>query len=476
MLYIIAAVVALWLVYDRLTLWAKTKGINGPSLSIPFVGETVNMVMNPWNYWRRQENFGSFSWNVLAGNVVYFAKDTSISRTIFQNAEGKMRLWLIFGAKAILGEHNLAFLHGPQHKALRIALLPLFTRKALSTYLKIQMDMVHKHLDRWCAATADGPTPVRNYARDLNIDTSIEVFVGPYIDDKTREVFTDLYWVINAGLLAFPVALPGTPLWKAVKAREKLVDILADAAVKSKAKMALGDEPACLLDYWMEKLIKAEEPEVSSDQEIGLHVLDFLFASQDASTSSIVWSVQVLAENPDVLQKIREEQARLRPNGEPITYETLQKMQYTNACVKEILRYRPPAPMVPHIAQEPITIKDGENTYNIPKGGVLLPSIWCSSFQGFTNPQKFDPDRFNDERHEHITYAKNYLVFGMGDHMCLGKDYAVNHLTAFTAHLAGDYEWQHFPTERSQDIAFMPTLVPEDGCIAQIKRRTVAAN
>lgn len=41
--------------------------------------------------------------------------------------------------KWILGPKNLAFMHGPSHKALRQSFLSLFTPKALSTYVSIQV-------------------------------------------------------------------------------------------------------------------------------------------------------------------------------------------------------------------------------------------------------------------------------------------------------------------------------------------------
>ena len=40
--------------------------------------------------------------------------------------------------KWILGANNLAFMHGPEHKALRKSFLSLFTPKALSIYVAIQ--------------------------------------------------------------------------------------------------------------------------------------------------------------------------------------------------------------------------------------------------------------------------------------------------------------------------------------------------
>ena len=46
--------------------------------------------------------------------------------------------------------------------------------------------------------------------------------------------------------------------------------------------------------------------------------------------------------------------------------------------VKEVLRYRPPAPMVPHIAQAPFKLTDG---YTAPKGTMIIPSVVAACMQ-----------------------------------------------------------------------------------------------
>ena len=53
--------------------------------------------------------------------------------------------------------------------------------------------------------------------------------------------------------------------------------------------------------------------------------------------------------------------------------------------------------------------------------------------QGFTDPLHFDPDRFSPERQEDVKFGKNFMAFGSGPHYCVGKEYAINHLTAFLA-------------------------------------------
>ena len=50
--------------------------------------------------------------------------------------------------------------------------------------------------------------------------------------------------------------------------------------------------------------------------------------------------------------QVREEQARLRPDqAATITGDVLNQMTYSRQVVKEVLRYRPPAPMVPQVTR-----------------------------------------------------------------------------------------------------------------------------
>jgi cytochrome P450 family 710 subfamily A protein len=59
-------------------------------------------------------------------------------------------------------------------------------------------------------------------------------------------------------------------------------------------------------------------------------MIDFLFASQDASTASLVWCLTLMADHPDMLQRVREEQLRLRPDpSHQISAEVLGEMTYT---------------------------------------------------------------------------------------------------------------------------------------------------
>jgi cytochrome P450 family 710 subfamily A protein len=162
----------------------------------------------------------------------------------------------------------------------------------------------------------------------------------------------------------------------------------------------------------------------------------------------------------DVLAQVRAEQKAIRPNDEPITRDNLEKMTYLHQVVKEILRHRPPAIVVPHEAKTDFDI-DGSL---IPKGSIIMPSIMSAVNQGFTNPYEFNPDRFSEANREDVTYAKNYLVFGAGPHSCVGREYAINQLKVFTALCATSLEVDRRVTSRSEELVMGPTTFPADGC------------
>ena len=84
-----------------------------------------------------------------------------------------------------------------------------------------------------------------------------------------------------------------------------------------------------------------------------------------------------------MLQRLKEEQAQSRPNDEPVTAEKLGEMTFTYQVMKEVLRFRPPATMVPHQAMEDFQVTPD---FLAPKGALVIPSVLESAFQGWSNP------------------------------------------------------------------------------------------
>ncbi|KAK1663036.1 hypothetical protein QYE76_051195 [Lolium multiflorum] len=167
----------------------------------------------------------------------------------------------------------------------------------------------------------------------------------------------------------------------------------------------------------------------------------------------------------------------------------IQEMKYTQAVAREVVRYRPPATLVPHMAGEAFKLTEW---YTVPKGTLVFPSVYESSFQagaelatteregsmgessfqGFTSPEEFDPDRFfSEDRREDVVYRRNYLAFGAGGHQCIGQRYALYHLVLFLALFVSVADFERDRTEGCDDLVYMPTIVPRDGCTVFLNQR-----
>lgn len=477
--YLLSLIVFL-IFFEQLSYLKKKSSLPGPSLIFPFIGNAISLVRNPTSFWDRQSilaksSHHGLSANYIIGRFILFVRSTDLSHKIFANVRPDA-FHLVghpFGKK-LFGEHNLIYMSGQQHKDLRRSIAPNFTPRALSTYTSLQQHIILKHLKTWVNLSTmsknQEPIPLRFLCRDMNLETSQTVFVGPYLRDESRKRFNSDYNFFNVGLMKLPIDLPGFAFRNARMAVSRLVETLAVCAAESKVRMTEGQEAMCLIDFWMQENMAESEPAHSSSVEIGGYLFDFLFAAQDASTSSLLWAVTLLDSHPQVLARVREEVSVIwSPESDTlITAEQLREMKYTEAVAREVIRYRAPATMVPHIAGEDFRLTED---YIVPKGTIVFPSVFESSFQGFTEPDRFDPDRFMEERQEERVYRKNFLAFGAGAHQCVGQRYAINHLVLFIAMFTSLIDFKRPKSDGCDEIAYTPTICPKDDCKVVLRKR-----
>lgn len=339
-----------------------------------------------------------------------------------------------------------------------------------SLYINIQDTIARKHLANWLTESAKhGAQPIMMTARDLNMDTSLRVFCGSHISEEGAREISEKYWAITVALelVNFPLALPGTKVYNAIQARKVAMKWLELAARRSKESMAAGNQPECMLDEWVALLNSPtyKGRKDFTDHEMAMVVLSFLFASQDAMSSGLIYGFQHLADNPEVLKKVREEQERVRGGDyeKPMTLEMMDEMPYLRAMVKETLRVKPPVTMVPYKATKAFPISED---YTVPSGSIVIPSFYNSLHdpEVYPDPSGFLPERWLDPESSANANPKNYLVFGSGPHKCIGIEYAVMNIGLVLADAAVLMNWDHEITPESEKVQIIATLFPQDGC------------
>ena len=187
------------------------------------------------------------------------ASDNALTRKIL-NSPNHTEPCLTASAKQILIPSNWVFLGGKEHADYRKALNVLFTRRALSTYLRMQETIFRGYFSRWLAHGKETGEhmEVMFPVRDLNMETSLRVFCGEYLPDHACKAISDKYWLITRALelVNFPLAVPGTKVYKAIQARKIAMKWFMYCSAESKTSMRKGGEPTCLLDAWVKEMIE----------------------------------------------------------------------------------------------------------------------------------------------------------------------------------------------------------------------------
>jgi C-22 sterol desaturase len=299
---------------------------------------------------------------------VVIAPTRDFARKIF-NSPSFVQPCVVDAGKKILKHTNWVFLDGKAHVDYRKGLNGLFTRKAVGAYIPGHEEVYDECFEEWVQATKSGQhIPFFNHFREINVAVSCRTFCGHYISKEAVHEISLNYWRITAAmeLVNFPIVLPFTKIWYGIEARKVVLREFEACVSKSRVRMLAKEPITCMMDAWIREMIDAQEyaalpaeKKLGSDApapilirdfedtEIAQTFLSFLFASQDATSSAIIWLFQYMADNPEILEKVREEQLRVRDGdrNKKLDYDMAEKMEYTRWCVKETLRMRPPVLM-----------------------------------------------------------------------------------------------------------------------------------
>jgi C-22 sterol desaturase len=491
-------------------IWNKGT-IVGPSFKVPFIGPFLESVNPNFNAYHAKWTSGSLSCVSVFHKYVYpclsqfcnqsvssvlvahankclrfvvIASTRDMARKVF-NSPAFVKPCVVDAAYKLLRPNNWVFLDGKAHVDYRKGLNGLFTRQALNQYLPGQEQVYNEYFKKFIhksqVENKGEPVQFMGEFRELMCALSCRTFVGHYCSEAAIKKIADDYYLITAALelVNFPIILPFTKSWYGKKSADMVLDEFTKCAAKSKVRMAAGGVKDCILDFWVcsmmeseayrkrvdagEKVDPSEKPSMLirdfTDFEISMTLFTFLFASQDATSSAATWLFQIMADRPEFLDKVREENIAAR-NGDihaPLSLDQIEKLPWTRAVVKETLRYRPPVIMVPYVAKKAFPLTD---TYTAPKGSMVIPTTYLSLHdpEAYPNPDSFVPERWITGTADQQT--KNWLVFGTGPHYCLGQVYAQANLMLMIGKASMMLDWTHKITDLSEEIKVFATIFP----------------
>ncbi|BCO37102.1 cytochrome P450 [Mycobacterium heckeshornense] len=305
---------------------------------------------------------------------------------------------------------GLMMLDFDEHLYHRRIMQEAFTRTRLAGYVE--------HIDRVASAiVADWPTNDARFLfhpamKELTLDIASMVFMGhePGTDhDLVTKVNNAFTITTRAGgaIVRYPV--PPFKWWRGLRARKVLEDYFYERVTERRT--AQGTDMLTVLCH-----TEDEDGNRFTDEDIVNHMIFLMMAAHDTSTSTTTTMAYNLAAHPEWQERCRDESARLGDG--PLDIESLEKLESLDLVMNESLRLVTPLPF--NMRQ---TVRDTDLLgYYVPAGTNVmiwpgmnhwLPELW-------TEPRKFDPERFAEPRAEHKKHRYAFAPFGGGAHKCIG--------------------------------------------------------
>jgi cytochrome P450 len=166
---------------------------------------------------------------------------------------------------------------------------------------------------------------------------------------------------------------------------------------------------------------------------VALLAYSSLFSAQFNSytTAALVMIHWLRHEHDEIGRRIKEEIDRAPPMGE-LTIEYLNSMEFTEACIYEVIRLGTNSQLsIRHAGQE-VPLSDKKY---IPVGNFVA-TVSTRAEDLYVNPKQFDPDRHLAPREENKADPYRVTPFGRGRHACTGERYVKMQIKVMLIHLS----------------------------------------
>ncbi|CAD6190161.1 unnamed protein product [Caenorhabditis auriculariae] len=187
-----------------------------------------------------------------------------------------------------------------------------------------------------------------------------------------------------------------------------------------KGNIELTEEGNDFVEAYLWKMRKDQKDGVEGSFDLfGLKVdlLDLWLAGQETTSTTLMWAVILLLNNPEAQEQVREELLKITENGNrDISLNDKPVTPILNATILEVQRLASIVPINLWRINKEDTVIDGQPVC----AGVMINaeiSLIMADENNFKEPEKFNPSRYlkNEASDKHV------VPFGLGKRACLGE-------------------------------------------------------
>lgn len=480
---------------------------------IPLVGNLIRLGENPIKFIEESKReYGScFTVNMLGKKVCFvlgpegnnFVFNAKIAYASAEEAYRNLTV-PVFGSEVVYDVENAVLME--QKKFVKDAL----TVEAFKSYVPMIVEETEQYFEKRMGDKSVLTIDIARAMAELTIMTASRCLLGKEIRAQLDEKVAQLYWDLDGGFTPLNFIYPHLPIpsvRRRDRAQREMTELFLSIMKNRRSKNDYDNVDV------LQTLMDAEykDGKKMSDKAVAHLLIALLMGGQHTSSTTATWALHYLAVNPQVTEKIFEEQLRLLSRGgdekmetdmselcdstlddlPEMDYATVKQMRVLDYVVKETLRLRPPIVLIMRKV-----IQDMEfDGFDVPKGHYIAASPAVSQLdpKRYENPEKWDPFRFCDKKQpaEAPTEEWNinrldvmeksaksfYLPFGAGRHRCIGEQFAYLQLKTILCVLLRRYKFSVPLDPKSGKPAEFPkrnfstmVVMPEKPCELTLER------
>lgn len=225
-------------------------------------------------------------------------------------------------------------------------------------------------------------------------------------------------WLVDTmpWLRYLPGWVPGTGFKKtAHEYRKTMNDLIRIPREFTEGQMEKGTMRPSLVAALLQNNPNEQEQRYIESAASGLYG-----GAADTTVASLASFFVAMTVFPEIQEKAREEIDRVVGSGRLPGFQDRDSLPYIEACVSEVLRWQPIAPLsLPHATSDGDEIRG----YLIPKGAIIVPVVagHMRDPKVYQEPEAFRPERFLGPNPEPNPRSH---VFGYGRRLCPGRHFA----------------------------------------------------
>lgn len=418
--------------------------------------------------------FGPYYRMRLTGRRIVVVSEAETITGLLHDRPGKMRRSSrMTGLVEEVGFAGVFTAEGPVWLKQRRLVMRALTPQVVERFFPRLEEMTQRLERRWRRVVAGGSQP--NVLRDLKaytMDVTVAMTFGVdmnSLEDETgmlqRDVDTILKRIGERNATPFPY-------WRIFKRykdrqadackgriRELVNRLIADARIRLRADPDLGSRPATLLESMV---IACDEPGSEfTDQEVIGNAMTMIFAGEDTTSHTLAWLLDFLARDQAVVNAIAlEADAAFECNGCATTVAVIEHLAEIDKAIKEAMRLKPVAPIIPLETNEPVTI----GGYLIPTGTIVICLTRCADQRlgKWSDPGMFRPSRWQESGASEKSAGASQKApgFGGGPRFCPGRYLALTEMKMVVAMLTRSFSIGLIEAAAPVDERFTFTMTP----------------